>query len=93
MIASPVKSKRIFQSSGVCFKLNRNPKIELMAIITNEVPIAVFIGSFTNNTNAGMIRKPPPAPNKPVIKPIADPHKASGNILLLRSGDTGIFLF
>ena len=73
---NPVKSKRICQSSGVCFKLKRKPKIELIAMMTNDVPMAVFIGSFMNNINAGMIRNPPPAPNNPVIIPIENPRIA-----------------
>ena len=34
-----------------------------------EVPIAILISKPNNKTSVGTIKKPPPAPTKPVIKP------------------------
>ena len=54
-----------------------NPTRELSAMISNEVPIATFMGILINRTKAGINKKPPPAPSKPVAKPIATPYKIS----------------
>lgn len=54
------------------------PINDFAAMITKEVPTASFIGSFDNSTNAGMIKKPPPAPTKPVNTPTTIP---SNNII------------
>ena len=35
--------------------------------------MACFIGKFPKNNSAGIIKKPPPAPKKPVIKPTKSP--------------------
>ena len=68
-----VKKMRIRQSKENCFKLNKKPNNELMAIIIKDVPTAVFMGSFKNSTRIGIIRNPPPAPNKPVTIPTISP--------------------
>jgi hypothetical protein len=47
-----------------------NPISEFIAIINSDVPTAFFIGSLANNTNDGIIKKPPPAPTNPIITPI-----------------------
>ena len=44
-----------------------------MAIMRSEVPIANRIGNLANITKAGMIKKPPPAPTKPVNAPTNKP--------------------
>ena len=51
------------------------PINDFAAIINNEVPTAIFIGSLLNITKAGMIKKPPPAPTKPVKTPTTAPSK------------------
>ncbi len=43
-IANTVKERSIVQSYSNCFRLNKKPNSELMAMINNDVPIAVFIG-------------------------------------------------
>ena len=43
--------------------------IDLRAMIVKEVPIAILISKPANKTSVGTIKKPPPAPTKPVIKP------------------------
>ena len=50
-----------------------NPINDFRAIINNEVATAFFMGSFTNKTKVGMIKKPPPIPTTPVNKPIRMP--------------------
>ena len=58
------------------FKLETSPKkpVKLFTeMITNEVPTAIFIGSFDSITNAGIIRNPPPAPTNPVKSPTKAP--------------------
>ena len=44
-----------------------------MEIIIREVATALFIGKLANNTKAGMIKKPPPAPTRPVRIPTTKP--------------------
>ena len=41
------------------------------------MPTAFFIGIFRISTNAGMIKKPPPAPKKPVARPTKIPYNKS----------------
>ena len=69
-----VKLKR---NDQLMFIVNASPKKkpdnDFKAIITNEVPTATFISVFANMTNAGMIKKPPPAPIKPVKAPTITP--------------------
>lgn len=45
-----------------CCRYNKKLVLALMQIITSEVPIASFIGSFPAITSAGTIIKPPPTP-------------------------------
>ncbi len=42
----------------------------LVAMMTEDVPTAFFIGIFNKFTKAGIVKNPPPAPNNPVIVPI-----------------------
>ena len=42
-------------------------------IINSEVAMAFLTGSLVNKIRAGIIRKPPPAPTKPVTMPIKNP--------------------
>ena len=42
-------------------------------MIIKDVTTAVFIGSFSIFTSAGIIKKPPPAPIKPVTIPTKAP--------------------
>lgn len=46
---------------------------EFATMISSDVPMAMFISTPSNNTSAGMIRKPPPTPNRPVGKPTSNP--------------------
>lgn len=69
------------QSIGRVSKSPKKPVSELSAIIKSEVPVAVFIGKPVSRTNAGMMRKPPPAPTKPVSSPIKVPSKMMSNVL------------
>ena len=58
----------IRKSHSICRKAKSelNPIIELNVMIINEVATACFIVNRANNTNAGTIIKPPPAPTKPL---------------------------
>lgn len=69
------------QSIGRVSKSPKKPVSELSAIIKSEVPVAVFIGKPVSRTNAGMMRKPPPAPTKPVSSPIKVPSKTMSKVL------------
>lgn len=42
-------------------------------MIKSEVPTASFMGNLASTTNAGIIKKPPPAPTKPVSAPTTSP--------------------
>ena len=64
------KVQSIIYSSEI---LPINPMLEFNTIITNEVPIAFFIGSFAKMTNAGIIKNPPPAPTNPAKNPTPKP--------------------
>ena len=50
-------------------------------MIKSEVPTAIFIGSLTNKTKAGIIKNPPPAPTTPVSVPTTKPSAAISGIL------------
>ena len=84
-IEIPVNIKMTVQLYSNCFKLNKKPNKELMPTIINDVPTAVFIGSFKKSIRAGMIRKPLPAPNKLVTTPINKPNNTNGKTLLCLS--------
>lgn len=58
----------------------KKPKSELKVMMVRDDPTAVFMGSLPNSTNAGMMRKPPPAPNSPVTMPTAAPCRKRGRI-------------
>ena len=45
------------------------PIKELHEIINREVPMAFLIGNLAKCTKAGIIKKPPPAPIKPISIP------------------------
>ena len=66
---------------------------ELMAIINKEVPTAVLKGRPVRNTNAGIIKKPPPAPTSPVRNPISKPSIITRNVLKRWLADVGSFFF
>lgn len=66
-IAVTLKSKG--QWIRLCERENRNPNMEFIEMINKDVPTAVFIGRFKKLTSTGIIKKPPPAPIKPVIAP------------------------
>ena len=51
----------------------QNPIIELIKIISREVPTASFICNPAKKISAGIIKKPPPAPKNPVTKPASSP--------------------
>lgn len=53
------------------------PITELIKIINNEVPTDCFIDKLAKNNRAGMIKNPPPAPKKPIMKPTKKPITAS----------------
>lgn len=72
-----------FQLISTLFIDEKNPIKELNETITNEVPMATFIGVFNKLTNAGMIKNPPPAPSKPVMIPTAEPCPAARTVLFL----------
>ena len=74
IIAHIVKVISTFQSkfcSGL--KSPRKPIKDCKATIKSDVPTAIFIGVLARNNKAGIIKKPPPAPTNPAIKPIIDP--------------------
>ena len=60
------------------------PKLDLIAIINRDVPTASFMLIFVSNNRAGIIRKPPPAPTKPVISPTTIPSKAIKHVIIFR---------
>ena len=67
-----MKTSNKFQSISVP-KSPVKPSNDLKEIIISEVPIAFFISKPVNNTKAGTIKKPPPAPTKPVTAPTTKP--------------------
>ncbi len=46
-----------------------------MAMTTNDVPTACWMGNPTSMTSAGTMRKPPPTPRMPVSRPTAAPDR------------------
>lgn len=62
-----------FQSIGCRPISPAKPIREFRAIIRRDVPIAFFIGNFIKMTKAGIKRNPPPAPKKPVTRPMSIP--------------------
>ena len=83
-IENPVKVNNIFQSIAL-FNSVVKPKIDLIAMINKDVPTASFILIFVSSNKAGIIRKPPPAPTKPVTSPTTIPSKAIKTKLFSRS--------
>ena len=75
MVDMVVKTKRNPQFISVFPRSPKNPTNDFMAMINNAVATAFFIWIFSNKTNAGIIRKPPPTPITPVSKPIIIPAK------------------
>ena len=65
--------------------------IDLRAIIIKEVPIAIFISNPANKTNAGIIKKPPPAPTKPVTTPTTRPSVKTKMELFFKEKFFGFF--
>lgn len=76
-----------FQSIFTVFIDEKNPMSELSEMITNEVPMATFIGVLSRLTSAGMIINPPPAPTKPVKIPTTDPSPAAKRVLFFCKSD------
>ena len=73
IIANPVNFNKNSQSMlEMCSELAK-PSKELIDIMKSDVPMAFFISRLRSITNAGTIRKPPPAPIIPVIIPTAIP--------------------
>ena len=62
-----------FHSIFVVAILPKKPIRELKTIMTKEVATALFMGNFAVNSKAGIIKKPPPTPTKPVKIPIKIP--------------------
>ena len=58
------------------------------AMITSDVPTAVFIGRRASTTSAGTIRNPPPAPTSPVSAPTTTPSATTArrNVPVERGG-------
>lgn len=52
-----------------------NPISEFIEIISSDVATAFFIGNLANNTKAGIMRNPPPAPTSPAITPTKIPSR------------------
>ena len=69
----------IRKSHSICRKAKSElkPIIELNVMIINEVATACLIVNRANNTKAGTIIKPPPAPTKPVRSPTPKPIKTN----------------
>ena len=63
----------IGQNVNISYSIVKDSIIGNFASLDDVVPTACFIGSFANNTSAGMIKKPPPAPTMPVIIPTTAP--------------------
>lgn len=55
-------------------------------MISKDVPIAFFIGTFPNKTNAGTIANPPPTPTNPVKIPTPSPSVMNHNQQYLQTG-------
>ncbi len=51
----------------------KNPIKEFIQTMTNEVEIALLMGNFAFNINAGTIKNPPPAPINPIKIPKKNP--------------------
>ncbi len=75
-----VRVSRNFQSMGLLRTSPKKPVSELIAIIKSDVPAAVFMGRPVNNTSAGIIKKPPPAPTNPVRNPMSMPSTMINNV-------------
>ena len=73
IIEIKVKIDKNSQLMEEMFSELTKPNKELIEMINNDVPTASFMGKPTNNTKVGINKKPPPAPNKPVIKPMPMP--------------------
>ena len=67
------RAKKLQSITIVIASPKKKPIKDFIAIIIREVPTATFISTFANKTNAGMIKKPPPAPIKPVTAPTSKP--------------------
>ena len=53
------------------------PKSDVIEMIVRDVPIAFFIGIFNSMIKAGISKKPPPAPKRPVTRPINTPKESN----------------
>ena len=71
----PAVIKRKGQSIGSCPISPVKPNKDLTVIIISDVATASFIGILARITSAGMMRKPPPAPTKPVTAPTMRPSR------------------
>ena len=82
-IANPDKPSRNGKSiSRTNDTFPTKPISELTVIMINEVPTAFFMGSPAVYIKAGTIRKPPPAPTKPVINPTPMAMKMNFQLVL-----------
>ncbi len=75
--AIAVIERRKLQWILKCPKSPAKPNKEFIAMMIREVPTAFFIGNFTRKISAGINRKPPPAPSRPVTKPMLMPYPRS----------------
>ena len=82
-MANELNKPKNFQSMILSFKLPAKPISELKAMIIKEVATALFIDSLAEKIKVGIIRKPPPTPTKPVIKPTNIPLTAIFDLLML----------
>ena len=69
VIANTANLIKKYQSGFIFCTSPEKPINELHDIINREVPMAFFIGNFAKWTKAGIIKKPPPAPIKPINIP------------------------
>lgn len=69
------KRSKKFQSISRVATSPMNPISEFIEIISSDVATAFFIGNLANNTKAGIMRNPPPAPTSPAITPTKIPSR------------------
>ncbi len=62
-------NKSILLKATLLIRSPTNPIRQLMVMMVSEVAMALFTSSLAYKSNAGTIRKPPPAPSKPVTNP------------------------
>ncbi len=74
-VASAVMARRTGQRMGSEEDAaeTRKPERELMAMRARLVAVADWMGSAATRMRAGTMRKPPPAPSKPAMRPTRSP--------------------